>query len=314
MIKDDAKMKKNGNISGLKPQTAKKSVNKVVTKKVPAKVPILSAKDEDIKRAKADKKTLIKVVVVFSLLLLVIAVWFGNRPQKVIDKTPISKGVTEAEQTSAQTEAKAVADTKSEGEGITKESGKSAQIGPIISAVRVIPSQPLSTDQIKVEVVLAGSDIEGASFSYRWKINDQFISAEGTDTLADATLKRGDRISVVVTAMKDGITGPQIESPMVVIHSLPPSLDMKIMTDSFRPGDTVEIQLLGSAPDNDKMVYSLEPPFLEDMALDKNIGRITWKPKRLLPGKLQFGASCSDTDGNKTVKVFALDFGVSNPK
>ncbi len=313
MIKDDAKMNKNGNISGLKPQTAKKPV-KIVTKRVPAKVPILSAKDKNIKRAKADKKTLIKVVVVFSLLLLVIIVWFGNRPRTAPDNAPLKKSASETAATPAQTQTQAVADTKSEGEGSKKEGDTAAKIGPIISAVRVIPSQPLSTDQIRAEAVLAGSDIERASFSYRWKINELFISGEGADTLADATLKRGDRVSVVVTAMKDGIAGPRIESPTVVIHSPPPSLDMKIMTDSFHPGDTVEIQLLGSAPDNDKTVYSLASPFLEDMALDKNTGRITWKPKRLLPGKLQFGASCSDTDGNKTVKVFDLDFGVSNPK
>jgi len=45
------------------------------------------------------------------------------------------------------------------------------------------------------------------------------------------------------------------------------------------------------------------------MTIDGNTGKIIWTPQRVLKGKLLFGATAADIDGNKAAKVFELDMG-----
>ncbi len=315
IMKDPAKAKINQNIPGMKTRPKGKPAGataaQVGVKRAPVRTPLPLPKGKNIS-AVAGKNKLLKAAVVVGLLLLIFAVWFGNRPEQVPESAPADKKVAERAQTPEQTLAEGAAANKPLTPDVKKDAAP--QVGPIVSAVRITPSQPLPGEPIKAEPVLKGGGAEGVDFSYRWKINDQFIDAEDTAVLSGVTLKRRDRISVVVTATKDGITGPETQSHTVVIHGPPPALALKIITDSLRPGEPVELQLLGKAPDEDRVVYSLVPPFLEGMTLDDNTGKILWKPERILPGRLQFGASCADSDGNKTVRVFALDFGVSFAK
>ena len=182
--------------------------------------------------------------------------------------------------------------------------------GLAIAAIRVTPTQPVATDPITAVVSLAGGDATGITFTYQWKRNDQFIPEATASVLKDTPLKRGDRISVVATAFRDGAAGPPAESQIVLIYSQPPTLEMKILTPQIRLGLPIEIQLTGAAPDGDKVLYSLISPFVESMIIDGNTGKIIWTPQRVLPGKLKFGAAATDTDGNKTMKIFELDMGI----
>jgi hypothetical protein len=85
---------------------------------------------------------------------------------------------------------------------------------------------------------------------------------------------------------------------------------MKIITSQIRPGQPAEIQLTGAAPDGEKVIFSLISPYVEGMTIDANTGKILWRPQRILKGKLPFGATVADTDGNKTTKVFEMDLGI----
>jgi hypothetical protein len=186
-----------------------------------------------------------------------------------------------------------------------------AGAGLTIAAIRLTPTQPVATDPITAVVSTAGGDDTGLTFTYQWRRNDQFIPDATANVLKDASLKRGDRISVVATAYRDGTAGPPAESQTVVVSSLPPALEMKILTPQVRLGQPFEIQLTGAAPDGAKIVYSLTAPFIEGMTIDGNTGKIIWTPARTYTGKLLFGAAAIDPDGNKSARVFELDMGLA---
>jgi len=291
------------------------------TKTTPAKtIPLPQLKQPKGKPADQKKLSVKNAIIAFALFSAVIIIWQWNRTPETLPikpagiQTETSAAVATAPgmemATSGATVPAGVMSTASAGGGSTNNAAGAEGGGLIIADVRITPSQPLATDTMKAVVTLAGGDATGINLTYQWKINDQSIF-EATDiVLKDKPLKRRDRISVVATALRDGIAGPPAESKTVVIYSTPPSLEMKVVTPQVRLGLPVEIQLTGAAPDGDKVVFSLISPFVEGMMIAGNTGKIVWTPQRVLPGKLKFGAAATDTDGNKTMKIFELDMGI----
>jgi len=289
------------------------------TKATPAKtIPLPQLKQQKGKPAAQKKLSVQTVIIAFAVFSVVIIIWQWNRSPETVPIKPagvqtetataVTTGVETA--TSGAT-APAGGMSTATGTWAAKSAAGAEGAGLIIADVRITPNQPLATDTIKAVVSLAGGDATGTTLTYQWKINEQSIF-EATDIiLKDKPLKRRDRISVVVTAFRDGVAGPPAESRTVVIHSPPPSLEMKVVTPQVRLGLPVEIQLTGAAPDGDKVVFSLISPFVEGMMIEGNTGKIAWTPQRVLPGKLKFGAAATDTDGNKTMKVFELDMGIA---
>lgn len=284
-----------------------KKVKKTATKAIP-----LPRFQQPKGKPEARKKLSVKnAVVVFAVLSSLIIIWQWNR----------SPAPAPATATGAQTGISAAvvtvpgAETTTSG-ATTAAAGMSTAAGAegnslAIAAVRVTPTQPVATDPITAVASLAGGNAEGITFAYQWKRNDQIIPEATANVLKDTSLKRGDRISAVATAVRDGVAGPPAESQIVVITSLPPVLEMKILTPQVRLGQPFEIQLTGAvAPDGNKLVYSLISPFAEGMTIDGNTGKIVWTPARALKGKLLFGAAVTDMDGNKATKIFELDMGI----
>jgi len=284
-------------------------------------IPLPILKSKQLKEKPADQKKLSvkSVVIAFAVFSAVIIIWQWNRSSETAPTTPAGiqtetpAGVAKApgaETATSGATAPTAGMSTAAGASAAKSTAETEGTGLIIADIRITPTQPLATDPLKAVVSLASGDVTGITLAYQWKINDQSIF-EATDTvLKDKPLKRRDRISVVVTAVRAGVAGPPAESKTVVIHSPPPSLEMKITTPQVRLGLPIEIQLTGAAPDGDKIIYSLISPFVEGMTIDGNTGKIIWTPQRVLPGKLKFGAAATDTDGNKTMKIFELDMGI----
>jgi len=268
----------------------------------------------------ARKKLSVKsAIVAFAVFSALIIIWQWNRSPTTSPATPagVQTGTSAAVATAPGVEtatsgatAPAAGMSTAAGAWAAKSAAGAEGTGLIIAAVRVTPTQPVATDPITAVVSLASGDDAGITFTYQWKRNDQFIPEATTNVLKDTPLKRRDRISVVATAFRDGVAGPPAESQIVVINSLPPTLEMKILTPQIRLGQPFELQLITAAPDGDKVVYSLISPFVEGMTIDGNTGKIIWTPQRVLKGKLLFGAAATDTDGNKAMKVFELDMGI----
>lgn len=266
--------------------------------------PSLQGKGKPAARKKISIKT---AVIAFALCSTLFIIWQWNRVPGTAPATPGGAPTV----TSAAIATVPGSETTS---GAAPTAGRSAAgaegTGLTIAAVRITPTQPVTTDPITAAASLAGGEAEGITFTYQWKRNDQFIPEATTNILKDIPLKRGDRICVVATAYRDGVAGPPAESQTVVVYGLPPTLEMKILTPQVLLGQPFEIQLTGTSPEGDKVVYALISPFLEGMTIDANTGKIAWTPARVLKGKLKFGAATTDTDGNRTMKVFELDMGL----
>ena len=279
---------------------------KAVTGRKSASLPVSVLRQPSGKTAERKRLTVKSSVLALAILVTVIILWQWNRTPANVPAVG-QTGKSAADGSAAAVVTKTVA---APGASAVQSAVGTEGVGAIIAAIRITPSQPVATDSIKAEVSLADRDAEGVTFTYKWKVNDIFIPQATADVLKDTPLKRRDRVSVVATAFRDGKAGPPAESQTVVLHSLPPSLEMKIITAQIRLGQPAEIQLTGAAPDGEKVVFSLISPYMEGMTIDANTGKILWTPQRVLKGKLPFGAAAADTDGNKTMKIFELDLGI----
>ncbi len=172
---------------------------------------------------------------------------------------------------------------------------------PIIKSIKFIPAEPTILDSIKVE---ASTDYDKGkvTYEYLWEINNKPVTDIKGDTLPAGLFKKGDAIRVIVTPFVDEIKGYTYESMYAVVHSAPPSLELKETTQKLN--DTIESQLISKDPDGDKVTFSLEEPILEGMTIEKETGKIIWKPKKREEGTYKFGASATDIDGIKVIKIF----------
>lgn len=171
-----------------------------------------------------------------------------------------------------------------------------------IKKVILNPPQPLISDTIKADV---SSDYKGTGkvkYEYKWHINGKPLKGIKGDTLPPGEFKKKDRVSVTVTPFLDGVEKDPYKSMFIVIHSSPPSLELKEISQKLN--QTIELQLISTDPDGDKVTFSLEEPFLEGMTIEKETGEITWKSEKKEKGAYKFRASVTDSDGVKTAKTF----------
>ena len=177
---------------------------------------------------------------------------------------------------------------------------------PSIQSIRFHPRQPTKMDILKVEIAATAPHGE-ISYTYQWKVNDRVLKEVAGDTLNLSALKKRDLISVTVTPHADDVTGFAVESPIVAVHSAPPSLELKAMERQARKvGDPIELQLIGYDPDGDTVRFSLETPLVSGMSIDGQTGKITWTIQPNQKGIIRFGAAVEDTDKNKITKTFEI--------
>lgn len=151
---------------------------------------------------------------------------------------------------------------------------KTAEKQPdFIRAVRLLPSQPTRMDRLKAEVEVTSEAPEQPVYTYLWKVNDRIIEGAKRDTLDLSTFKKGDLITCTITH-DDGSTGGfAVESPVVVIHSVPPSLELKDKRNTRLTREPLELQLVGVAPDGNQIAFSLESPYVPGMTIDERSGK-----------------------------------------
>jgi len=176
-----------------------------------------------------------------------------------------------------------------------------------IQTVRLVPQQPTRKDNLKAEVVLAQGAPEKLAFTYRWRVNDRIVDEAKGNTLNLSGLKKQDRISVAVTPLAGETSGFTVESPVVAVHTVAPTLEMEIRSPSSKVGAPIEMQLLSVAPDSAAVTFALEPPHLPGMTLDPVSGKISWSRPLDQKGPFRFGASVTDDNGTRVARVFEID-------
>ena len=175
-----------------------------------------------------------------------------------------------------------------------------------IKAVRLLPSQPTRTDTLKAEVTAAAGAPERIAYTYQWKVNDAIVAGATGETLTLSALKKGDRVSVTVIPRDGDTAGFAVESPQLAVHPVAPSLEMKITRPASKIDDPVEVQLVSVAPDSERVTFSLEPPAVPGMTVDKSTGKVIWLRKPDQKGAFRFGAAVEDENRVKVTKVFEI--------
>ncbi len=175
-----------------------------------------------------------------------------------------------------------------------------------LQSVRLQPDQPTRMDSVRAEVVPAPTTPEGLAYLYRWKVNDQVVGDAKEDTLILSPFKKGDLVSVVVTPHDNDLYGHAVESPVIAVHAVPPSLEMKPAKLLRKTGAPVELQLLAAAPDGERLTFSLEPPVTKGMTIDSVSGKITWILQPKQQGIVRFAAAVEDDNGTKVTKTFEI--------
>jgi hypothetical protein len=175
-----------------------------------------------------------------------------------------------------------------------------------IKAVRLQPSQPTRMDTVKVEIEPAPDAPKQIVYSYVWKLNDRIIEGARGDTLNLSDFKKGDIVSVTVAPNDGSIDGYPVSSPLVAIHSIPLSLELQAMRLARKNGAPIELQLVSIAPESEQVTFSLEPPLVPGMTIDKRSGKITWVLQPDQKGTVRFGAAVEDDNRMKVTKNFEV--------
>jgi hypothetical protein len=175
-----------------------------------------------------------------------------------------------------------------------------------IQAIRLQPSRPTRMDSLNAEVVVAPTAPGQLVYTYRWKVNDRIVEKATGNTLNLSPFKKGDLITVTITPNDGGADGLAVESPLVAVHSVPPSLELKAMRRAKKTGEPLELQLVGTAPDGDRVSFSLDAPLVSGMTIDERSGKISWLLQPDQKGSFRFGAAVEDDNGTKVTKIFDI--------
>ncbi len=180
---------------------------------------------------------------------------------------------------------------------------------PAIRTIRFEPPQPTRMDTLSAEVLAEAPDPERLTYAYVWKVNDQVVENAKGDTLdlLALYLKKRDLITVSVTPYDGGRAGFTVESPVVAVHSIPPTLDLKMPRQTRKASEPLEMQLVSRHPDSDGVTYSLEAPVVPGMSIDPTSGKITWIIQPDQQGTIHFKATVVDTEQTKVTRTFNVN-------
>jgi hypothetical protein len=178
---------------------------------------------------------------------------------------------------------------------------------PTIQSIRFHPPQPTKMDNLKAEVVTAASADPGRiTYTYVWKVNDRTVADATGDTLNLAAFKKRDHVTVTVTPYEGDKAGFPVDSPIILIYGISPSLDLQTTSKKTKVGEPLELQLVSLHPDSDSITFSLEAPLVPGMTIDSQTGKIIWILPPNQRGTIRFGAAVEDTDKTKVTKTFDI--------
>ncbi|TRZ75639.1 MAG: hypothetical protein D4R93_04630 [Deltaproteobacteria bacterium] len=239
-----------------------------------------------------------------ALVILIVVFLFSGSPRKEApSETPpkaaaLLPGIAPESQTEQQQPA----------QPLRKAMTSQEEERPTISSIRFHPPQATRMDTLKAEVVPAAYANPGRiAYTYVWKVNDRKVEEAKGDTLDLSTFKKRDLVTVTVTPHDGDKAGFPVESPVIIIYGIPPSLDLQAPLKKTKVGEPHEFQLVGLHPDSDAIAFSLEAPLVPGMSIDSHTGKITWLIRPNQKGTIRFGAAVEDTDKTKVTKTFDIN-------
>jgi hypothetical protein len=140
---------------------------------------------------------------------------------------------------------------------------------PEITTVKFMPEIFRSGDMLYADVTAIDPDSDPVTVLYEWTVDGQ---PAGTDQRIGVPLKRGNKISLKVTAFD----GMDYGKPVVVegeVSNTPPVIVEH--TDFSFDGTTYTYQVKASDADGDDLTYALGTP-LPGMNINESTGLLTW--------------------------------------
>lgn len=158
---------------------------------------------------------------------------------------------------------------------------------PAVSQVKFTPEPFKCDDRLGVEPSGTDADGDPVTFFCEWTLNGE---PAGSGQILNATLKRGDKVSVKITPFD----GTDYGEP-VFVHkeflNMPPVITRH--NEFTFDGSLYTYQVKASDPDGDALTYSLEYPPV-GMTIDRSTGLLKW----IVP---------SDFKGKQNVKIIVSD-------
>ncbi|MBI4710379.1 MAG: Ig-like domain-containing protein [Nitrospirae bacterium] len=172
---------------------------------------------------------------------------------------------------------------------------------PQIQSAKLIPQSPKKDDNIQTSVKVSDGDDDEVSLSYKWFVNGETVFGETSDTFRGSAIKRGDKVSVVITPSDGEQNGQAITLYAVVVNSLP-AVSQNIAANISNSFYTAKIN--AADPDGDALAYSIrQGP--KGMTIDSG-GTISWNISPEDKGPHSVVVSVSDGQGGEVLVPYTL--------
>jgi hypothetical protein len=199
--------------------------------------------------------------------------------------------------------------TASDGRAKSEPATATARIAnqaPIVRSVRFDPADGVKPGDTVIAVA-EGEDADGDEISYRyeWRVGDKKVGID-SPRLDTAKLKRGDPLTVRVTASDGDDESNPVEGPNLVLGNRAPvivSLPPATMSADGAFHYTLEVK----DPDDDRNLRFRLGQAPEGARIDPLLGEITWKPTVKQQGKHPIEAIVSDGHDGETKQTFEVE-------
>ncbi len=142
--------------------------------------------------------------------------------------------------------------------------------------------------------------------TYEWTLNGQ-PAGDGSNSMSG--FKRGDKVAVKITPLKDDKTGQSQILSMDIANTTPKIIEQK---ESPFDGKTFMTQIMASDLDGDALSYELlKGP--QGMTIDSKSGMVNWPVKDSDAGDHAVKVKVSDGHGGETVYEFTVTLPKRSP-
>ncbi len=164
---------------------------------------------------------------------------------------------------------------------------------PVIRKAQLLPAMPTVSSRLTADTNADDTDGDYIAFDYKWTHNEK---PAGDESYLEDDFKRGDTISVKITALDKEGPGSNVTLNTTIFNSLP-----QVSGGSHQfEGTTYTYRISASDPDGDTLTYNLEQG-PEGMTIDSASGILSWQAGPDDRGTFDIKVSISDNNGGKVL-------------
>jgi hypothetical protein len=177
---------------------------------------------------------------------------------------------------------------------------------PVVAKVRFEPAEAVKPGDIVIAVA-EGDDPDGdeLSFHYEWRVGDQVVGTD-RERFDTAKLKRGDPLTVRVTASDGEDESAPVEGPNLVLGNSAPTI-VSLPPATMNADGVFRYAVEVKDPDGDHNLRFRLAQAPEGAKVDPLLGEITWKPTVKQQGKHAIEVAVSDGHGGETSQAFEVE-------